>query len=259
MKISLKIISLFIIFAIIFCGCTNKNNTDDNIPDNNETDNKDQNNVDNNTTVDDEEVIGQLYEINTDEIKVLTNGEIKVFKIAGDVVKDYYIGEYIVVKKNGNDYDISLYDKYDFNNRKTDMGDPIKRIVGSIQDVGDEFITAVSDAGEIKINNPGNFALPKNANAVFDYIATEDGNVLVNYYDESVKLDLTVKRITRDVGGQMILLANNENKDYEIKVKPSTLVNVSLSSIKTGDKITVYPLSLSDDNPSKVETSMIIK
>ncbi|QSX07111.1 hypothetical protein JYG23_07145 [Sedimentibacter sp. zth1] len=259
MRKYIKILSLGIALSLVFCACTL---TNDEINDNYKEDNKNDSNIENNENTSEElnDIIGKLYEINDDEIKVFSNGETKSYKINADKVKDFYIGENILLKANETGYDVSLYDQYDFNKRVTEAGDQITRIVGKIKEVGDEFITAVTDDEEIQILNPGDFVLSKDTSAIFDYVVTDKGNQLVNFYDESVKLDLTIKRLTREINGRLLILANNvDNKDYEISVKPETLVNISLSSLKLGDKIAVYPISISDQNPTKVDTNMIIK
>ncbi len=243
-KISITLI-VIVMFMFNFTGCSNDNNTD---------------NSSNQTNTSGEEIVGKLIGISNDEIKLSNNGKTTSYKISGDKVKDYYLGETIMLKGNGTDYDVSTYDKFNFDTRQTDEGDIITRTVGSVKEVGDKFITAVTELGDIEIMNPGNFNLPISSNVIFDYVSTKEGNKLISYYDESIKMDLKIKSISRDVDGKMLIVANDINdKEYEVTLNQDVLVNVNHSSLKVGDKIKVYPTSIGDETPPKINASMIIK
>lgn len=257
MKKYFKLIVVCLAVMLITAGCTN-GNTNDNNTNNNENPNT---STDNNQNTSKKDVVGKLVGIGDDEIKVYTNGTTETYKLSGDKVKDYYLGETIMLKSNSEGkYEATSYEDYNFNDRMTDMGEKIKRSLVTVKEVGEDFITAIAENGEFMVQNPGNFNLPANTNVIFDYVETPNGNRLVSYYDESVKIDLTIKAISRDVNGQMVIIATDENnKEYEISVAHDVLLNVRHSTLKTGDKISCYPVSISDDNPAKINANMIIK
>lgn len=261
---------IFIIFVVIlmflfsFTGCTT-GNTDNNSDGTNNGNNANNGNnngntTGNNTNTNGEEVIGRLVGISKDEIKVSTNGKTNTYKISGDKVKDYYLGETVVIKGNENNYTVSSYDKYNFDARYTEEGDLITRATGTIKDIGDKFITATTELGELTIMNPGNFNLPLNSNVIVDYVTTKEGNKIVSYYDESTRMDLKIKNITRDADGRMVLVVTDaNNKEYDLTLNHDVVMNVAHSTLKVGDSIKVYPTSIGDENPPKIKANMVIK
>lgn len=259
MKKILIILVVILMFMFNFTGCTNKNTTNEN-PDGTNTGNNTGNNTNNQPNTAGEEMIGRLIGISSNEIKVDTNGKTNTYKISGDRVKDYYLGETVMIKGSENNYTVSSYDKYNFDARYNEQGDLITRANGTIKDIGDKFITATTELGELTIMNPGNFNLPLNSKVIVDYVSTKEGNKIVSYYDESVRMDLKIKNITRDVDGRMVLVVTDaNNKEYDLTLNHDVVMNVAHSSLKVGDHIKVYPTSIGDEKPPKINASMVIK
>lgn len=247
---NIKIVVLVIVFTLLLSSCT-KNNTDNQNEDKDNSNNQEQK----------EEVVGKLYEINDKEIKIVTlKGELKNIEIPKDKLDDFFIGEMIKLNPVGDSYDVSLYKEYNFDKRLDDAGNQIKRVTAKVKDVGEDFINIMTDDGEVSIMNPGNFALPQNSNVIFDYTSSDKGNTLVSYYDEGTKLDLVISDLSRDSSGELVIKGKDDNEnEYQVVVKSDVLLNVTASNLKDGDKIFVYPMTVSDDNPKKVESSMILK
>lgn len=269
-----KIIIIFIVISMLmfnFTGCTNGNTSDGNQSgtnnengansgNNNNGNNNSGNNSGSNTNTNGEEVVGRLVGISNDEIKVSTNGKTNTYKISGDKVKDYYLGETIVIKGTENNYNVSSYDKYNFDARYTNEGDLITRATGTIKDIGDKFITAITELGDLSIINPGSFNLPLNSNVIFDYVSTKEGNRLVSYYDESIRMDVKIKNITRDADGRMVIIVTDaNNQEYDLTLNQDVVLNVAHSTLKVGDNLKVYPTAIGDEKPPKISASMVIK
>lgn len=265
MKKILIIMVVVLMFMFNFTGCTtgttknpNGTNTENNTNNGNNTNNN--GNTTGNKPNANGEVIGRLVGISSNEIKVSTEGKTNTYKIPSDKVKDYYLGETVMIKGSENNYTVSSYDKYNFDARYTEQGDLITRATGTIKDIGDKFITATTELGELSIMNPGNFNLPLNSNVIVDYVSTKEGNKIVSYYDESKKMDLKIKNITRDAEGRMVLVVTDaNNKEYDLTLNHDVVMNVAHSTLKVGDSIKVYPTSIGDEKPPKINASMVIK
>ena len=259
-----KILIFFIVILMLlfsFTGCSNGNTSNEGQNGTNQGNNANNgtNNAGNNNNGE-EEFVGKLVGITNNEIKVSSNGKTNTYKITGDKVKDYYLGETVVVKGSNDNYSVSSYDKYNFDSRYTNEGDLITRVTGTIKDIGDKFITATTDLGELSIMNPGNFNLAVNSPVIFDYVSTKEGNKLVSYYDESMRMDVKIKSISRDPEGKMVLVVTDaNNKEYDLTLNHDVVLNVPHSTLKEGDNLKVYPTAIGDENPPKINASMVIK
>lgn len=249
---------LTLIMILSGCANNNKENTDlnkENSEGNNGTDGA------NDETLGKYNQQGRIVKIDETGIHVQVEDKVERYNVAKEKADKYYVGEYVGLNSLDNDnYDIFADESYDYNNRLTSTGDPIKRITGTVGEVKDDFVTAVTEMGDVKLANNGDFNLESGSQAMFDYVEMPGGNQIVSFYDEASKINVNVKEVSRDTSGMMRIYAlAADNKEYDIQVDADTGTNFAHSTLKADDEITVYPEDITGDVPAVVDAKLIVK
>lgn len=264
MKKTIVILIVILTINIVFVGCTN--NVEENNGDANNL-NRNEQTGENNIGSQGQDVIlgkyntqGRIVKIDESGIHVQVNDKVEKYNVANERANNYYIGEYVGLNKlDGDNYDIFADETYDYKNRITPTGDSIKRVTGTVGEVKDNLVTAVTEMGDMKLSHEGNFNLEHGSQVMFDYIELPDGNQMLSYYDEASKINVDVKEISRDASGMMMIFAvASDNKEYDIRLDTDTVTNFALSSLKVNDKIIVYPDEMTGDVPAVVNAKLIV-
>jgi len=204
---------------------------------------------------------GRIVKIDETGIHVQVEDKVERYNVAKERADKYYIGEYVGlnVLDNGN-YDVFADESYDYSNRLTSTGDKIKRVTGTVGEVKDDFVTAVTEMGDVKLANNTDFDLESGSQAMFDYVEMPSGNQMVSFYDEASKINAKVKEVSRDTSGMMRIYAlAADNKEYDIQVDSDTVTNFAHSSLVVDDDIIVYPDDITGEIPAAVNAKLIVK
>jgi hypothetical protein len=251
---------IVLVINIIFVGCT-KNNIENNSNDNGQI-------KEINTKSQSEDVIlekynaqGKIVKVNETGIYVQVDNKVEKYNVLNEMATNHYIGEYVGLNKlDGDGYDIFADESYDYKNRFTPTGYAIKRITGTVGYVKDNVVTAVTEMGDMKLLQEGDFNLENGSQAMFDYVELPEGNLMVNYYDEAAKVYVQVKEISRDPSGMMMIFAvATDSKEYDIRIDENTETNFALSSLNVDDEIIVYPAEMTGEVPITVKGKLIVK
>lgn len=204
---------------------------------------------------------GKIVKIDEKGIHILVKDKVQRYNVEKGVAQKHYVGEYVGINElNNKKYEVELDGSYDYKKRSTSTGEQIKRITGTVGEVKDDLITAVTEMGDIRLTNPGNFNLKNGAQVMFDYVEMAGGNQMVSFYEEASKINAKVIEISRDAVGTMRIYAKGkDDKEYDVKTNENTVTNFAYSELKKDDNITVYPEEISGDTPSSVNPKLIIK
>ncbi len=263
-KKTIIVLIIVLLISIISGGCTN--NGDENNGEGNDLSNNEQTG-ENNTGSQGKDVIlgkynkqGRIVKIDESRIHVQVNNNVEKFNVASERASNHYIGEYVGLNKlDGDNYDIFADETYDYKNRFTPEGDSIKRVTGTVGEVKDNIVTAVTEMGDMKLSHEGNFNLEHGSQVMFDYIEMPDENQMLSYYDEASKINVNIKEISRDTSGMMMIFAvASDNKEYDIRLDMDTVTNFALSSLNVNDNIIVYPDEMTGNVPAIVNAKLII-
>jgi len=249
--------SMMLVFSIILSSCSiEKDNKDQSEQ---TAKNKSSNNVD--KTADKYSAQGKIVKIDDNGLHVQIGDKVERYNVTKEKADIYYAGEYVGLNElQNNTYDVFEDETYDYNNRFTSTGDQIMRISGTVGEVQNNFVTAVTEMGDVKLTNPGKFSLKSGDQVMFDYVEMAGGNQMISYYEETSKINVEVKEISRDTSGIMRIFAvSSDNKEYEIQVNENTVTNFAHSSLLKGENITVYPSDISGDIPAIVKCKLIVK
>lgn len=259
-KKQMVILSFILVIILAFAGCS-INDTDNNSGKNVQSGENNNGSQGKDVTLGKYNTQGRIVKIDETGIHVQVKDKVEKYSVASDKVNNHYLGEYVGLNKlDGDNYDIFADESYDYKNRFTSTGDAIKRVTGTVGEVKDDIVTAVTEMGDIKLSHQGDFNLEHGSQVMFDYIESPDGNKIISYYDEAAKINVDVKEISRDTSGMMMIFAAaSDNKEYDIRVSADTVTNFALSTLKVNDRITVYPDEMTGDVPAVVKAKLIVK
>ena len=204
---------------------------------------------------------GRVVKIDENGLHVQTGEKVDVYNVDRARTSSFFIGEYVGLNKlDGDKYDAVLDENYDYNARFTSTGETIKRVSGTVGEVSENFVTAVTEMGDFKFTKPGNFNLKSGDLFMVDYVELAGENQMLSFYNEASKINVTVKEVTRDESGMLKIYGNSDdNKGYDIMAGADTITNFAHSSLKTEDKILVYPEKISEDVPAVLNAKLILK
>jgi len=90
----------------------------------------------------------------------------------------------------------------------------------------------------------------------FDYTSV----MRADMFDEDEKIDLKVGKISRDETGTMKINGMAaDNKEYDVITDAETVTNFAYSTLKVNDEISVYPKSISEGSPARVEAKALVR
>lgn len=212
---------------------------------------------------DDYERLGKIMDFTEEGVHVLVGDMVITFQIDAEKTKDFYLGEVVrVTKVNYDEFELGKYELKDFDTRYTitgDIGELILRTSGTVKEVNEDKFTITAEGRDLKFRSDKSILLQRGAKVIVEYVEKEDGNILVDFYNEASKLDLIVKDIRRmDNTGQMLL--STESKDgmkYHVYILATTVLNCNYSDFKVDDEIEVYADFIRESYPAQVDAKMI--
>jgi len=204
---------------------------------------------------------GKIVKIDKDGIHVEEGENVNTYKVDQARSSNYFLGEYVGINKlDGGTYDAVSDQYYDYTKRKTQDGFEIKRVTATVGEVGDDFITAITEMGDLKFNYPKGFSLKEGDQFIADYVENKEGNELLSFFDETSKINATVKEISRDTNGMLrVYGVSDDKREYDINVDSDTITNFAHSTLKEGDEIVVYPEKSDGNVPAVVDAKLIVK
>lgn len=204
---------------------------------------------------------GKIVKIDKDGIQVQEGENVNTYKVDQARSSNYFLGEYVGINKlDGGTYDAVSDQYYDYTLRRTTNGDEIKRVTATVGEVGDDFITAITEMGDLKFNYPKGFNLKEGDQFIADYVENTKGNELLSYFDEASKINATVREVSRDTNGMLrVYGVGDDNREYDINVDAETITNFAHSTLKEGDKIVVYPEKTDGNIPAAVYAKLIVR
>lgn len=246
---------LYFTLLLNIIGCANENGDN-----NNNVNDGNTNNQSINETPGRYSAQGRIVKIDKDGLHVENNDKVDVYSVDQEQINNYYIGEYVGLNKlDGDKYEAVSDEYYDYNSRHTSSGEPIRRISGTVGEITDDYLLAVTEMGDVKLSNLGDIDLKSGDQFIVDYVEKNDENQIISYYNEVSRIHVTVKEISRDTSGMMRLYGiADDKKEYDIFVGLDTITNFAHSSLNTEEEIVVYPNDISGDIPAVVDAKLII-
>lgn len=264
-----KLLIAALMIGIFFTGCAKGNNETSKNPNANisNSNNLTQTNANNETSVDfenkDYDIIGEIIEINNDTVSILSGDIAEQFTFDKETLKNFYIGENVVVK---DDNILSYIPKdlnYDINHNSID--ELIFTKTGIVKSVSDKSFVVTIDDDDVNFNSYLSdeelSMISKGMNITIEYLERDGEKWAIKYYNEDNTLDLTVTSIEKDEETNIVLINAEDSSTvkYIINVNLNTDINFAHSQLKAGDKIKVYPTFINDSLPAQVDATKVLK
>ena len=206
------------------------------------------------------ETVGEIVIFEENAVHVITGDIVEIFKVDKDNIKNFYLGETVGVKKaNEDEFELEKYKADDFDARHTNMGELISTISGKVKEVNNSKFIISTEDGDLDFELYKEVLLEKGTELTVDYLKREEGNILIDFYNESSKIHLTINNLKR-AENTGIMILDTEDKDgvtYEVYVLGATILDFNHSDLKEKDKITVYPETIREIYPAQIDAKMI--
>lgn len=250
------LIALAILIGGSMIGCTSQTSAVD--PDNNSQ------NVDNgdDCQLSDYETIGEIIKFEENKVHILTGDIASTYEIDEENLKEFYLGETAgVIKDSEGKCQLKKYKIEDFSVKHTTMGELILQATGKIKSVNKDRLIITTEEGDIEVEFSEDALLAVGTEISVEYLERDGKNILIQYYYENSKMDMTVKKISRSENtGVMVLDTEDvDGMKYVVYVLENTDLNFNHSDLKVDDKITVYAEEIRESYPAQADAKRILK
>jgi len=212
----------------------------------------------------DYDVIGDIIQINGNEVHILSGDLAEIFNVDKEMLQTVYLGQKVKLFSKDGTLVIEPYIIEDFSIRHTSMGQTINEFNGTVTSIdskdNENLITINSDDQEMIVNYYGD-NLPKIGTFYeFESVSFVPGEqILSNFYNPESIITVTVTDLNRADNGELMFLGTDEDGgQYHIGTSSST-VNFNLSELSVGDVLNVYADAVMESYPMQVQTTKIIK
>lgn len=183
---------------------------------------------------------GKIIQIHDNRVDILSGDIVYIFEVDRDVLKDYYIGEFVNISESKETVSIS-HAKYPTKEFDT-MGNQIEELYGEI----------------IKVKNDGSFILESNAksyefesydekklnygkNVTVQYVVINGELIATRVLDEDSAKTLLVLGVERTTEGFLVIIGTDENgiKD-RYTLNESSDIKLDISKLDIGCNVKVY-------------------
>lgn len=203
--------------------------------------------------------VGKIMGFEGEFVDILTGDTVERFNFDQAQAKDFYKGQNVELVSDAKTNKLNVILEKDFTKRFTTMGEMITTEVGVVKEKKqDHFvIETLKDKKAVEIQ--GDVPYKTGTQVRLEYVVREKKNVLTAVYNEDTKMSLTVSEIKRSNEGEMLLtLTDKAGKTYLSETSNASAL-LNLSEIKAKDSLTVYHEGFSEENESKLETTLIVK
>lgn len=184
--------------------------------------------------------VGEIIQMNDNTFHILTGDIIEVYTVSDEVVNDFFIGDTVGLVKNGEHYEVYLYEVTNNLRRYTTMGDYIHEVTGEVISLSETELIIESDETHLSFELMGPVFADVGHVVTVDYIETLEGTIFLDLYNESNKLSTEVIYVERSEEGVLVVHLGVEGEVSYIATLNHTIVNFQLNELLPGDQVDVY-------------------
>lgn len=279
MKKTFFLLSALLIAALTITGCSSKNSEEIKIDNNSSSVSSQEDstltktdepltNIEVNFTTDSsfDGSVGKIQSFQGEFVHIVFADIINIFKVAPENSKNFYLGQSVKLKQDGDSFILEDFIREDFKTKHTSMGTMIESISGVVAEDSDGQSLVVSNKDQVftfKYNRDQ--LLSKGTNVSVDYTKfnpSSDDMQVINVYNDDAKLTLVVDSIERTDNGIMLINAKedikSENIDFIVTITSSTVVEFNRSELKANDIIEVYSDIIMESYPAQVTANKVV-
>jgi len=206
------------------------------------------------------DMVGEILEIRDGQAHILTGDIVQIYEVENAELEKFYLGETVSIKEIDGKNHMESYIIEGFDNQFTNMGQRIEEVTGKVDTVTETELTILTDEGvkKFELYNPI-FAESGNEVTVA-FIAMGEQVSLMDIYNETNKVSVTVKAIERnaETGAMLVSCATGEEVDYIATIADSRK-NFNLSELKEGDSLDLYFEVMALSYPAQIAPKKVVK
>lgn len=212
----------------------------------------------------DYEVIGDVIEIDGDNVHVLQGDLADIYTVGKEQIKSIHLGERVKLYMKDGKLTIEPYLTEDFSQTYTNMGHAIENYSGHVKKVektsDGHLITILNDDILIDVYYYGDILPQLDTFYEFEFVSfmPKVKNIL-NFYDPESIIKMTVTEISRADNGSFTFSAIDQNDGQYTLALNGVTINFNMSELLVGDVVNVYADAVMESWPMQVETSRILK
>ncbi len=210
------------------------------------------------------DVIGQIIEIRDNEVHILQGDIVEIFTVDNAVLQDFYLGQTIKLFEQAGQNVIEAFIIEDFNTVHTSMGMMITQIDGTVTEIEstDDVTLITLQTDEDLITLSLYFDLLIEVNTFYEFetmLVSEDEISVLNCYDPSTIIKITVTGLNRAENGELMLSGIDASGGEYVLGTASPIKNFNLSELVVGDVLKVYADEIMESWPMQINTQKIVK
>lgn len=183
---------------------------------------------------------GKIIQIHDNRVDILAGDIVYIFEVDKNILKDYYIGEFVNISENKENVSIS-HAKYPTKEFDT-MGNQIEELYGKIIKVkndGSFIVESNSEAYEFESYDEKNLNYGKNVTV--QYVVINGELRATRVLDEDAAKTIMVLGLERTTEGFLVVIGTDENgiKD-RYTLNESSDIKLDISKLDIGCKVKVY-------------------
>lgn len=205
-------------------------------------------------------VIGDIMQFDNKYIHIISGDIVEVFEYDNANEKDFYIGQTVQLVRGEKNNLLENFEKENYTISHTNMGQTIEQITATVEKINNKIITLKKEDQEVEIKTYEAIEASIGDQVTVYTIDYGEGKSALMTLNESRKLDLSIKEISREDNGTMLLLLNDSKEgNYAINVS-QIVVEFDISKLEIGDELKVYYKGgIMESDPMQLDTILIRK
>ncbi|MCH4890007.1 hypothetical protein EZV73_20680 [Acidaminobacter sp. JC074] len=213
------------------------------------------------TTAIEGESIGQVVEIDGDDVHVMSGDVIEIFTIGKDKLSNIHLGEAVKLFMKYDALNIEAYLLEDFSRPLTGWGAEISNATGKVvKHNKDENTLVVSIKGIKKTFSYYGDMMPQD-DMTYDmdiYTMSKSIDPVVELYDPNSIINITIDTLNRADNGELMISGKDADGGEYVFGTSRPNKNFNLSQLKQGDVLAVYVDAIMESWPMQIDTRKII-
>lgn len=187
------------------------------------------------------EVIGKIVAFGENEVHVITGDIANSYPVSPDDLSRFYLGETVMVQKELEDMYSLLPYEADLTQRYTTMGQAITRQKMTLIEMSDKQLVFTVDAETITFENHLTQTLTVDNSYTIDYVAQGPAPYIVNVFDDTAAIEMTIQGLSRSDEGQLVIEAIGADGTVTSLMTYQALLNCQFDDLAIDQIIRVYP------------------
>ena len=209
------------------------------------------------------EAIGEVIEIDGNDVHVLSGDIVEIFTIGKEHLESIHLGETVKLFMKNDTINIEPYIIEDFSVRMTGWGMMVTNYVGEIIEVNDDEhntqLTVNIDGEKVTMNYYGDVIPQVGMTYEIDAYGYDPSQAThAELFDLNTIVKITIEELNRSDNGELMISGIDAEGGKYVIGTSNPYKNFNISELKEGDVIAVYADAIMESWPMQVVTRKIL-